>query len=223
MEAFAATDAAETAAIEAGELGMRFVIVADNVRSWLLRGVGRIDEADELSSKAYEASSAGRLGDGRDELRGHARPDRGTVVAAETSTGLPQRYGAPNQSTSFHGTMAWHHRQRYGLQQARLVLLGGDLEQARAGRGDSRRRCRGTRLASLPRARQRVHRACVRGSRREARLRRSRRAARGARQLRRPRGVVRHGRVGSRHAARPVVARRGASGRCIDRVCGPRW
>jgi tetratricopeptide (TPR) repeat protein len=132
MDAFAATDAAETAANEAGELGMRFVIVADNVRSWLLRGVGRIDEAEELSSKAYEASS--QAGSVTGEMSCAAMLDliEGRLLLGDVDGAAAAiRRAAP--VASFHGTMAWHHRQRYGLQQARLVLLGGDLEQAREG------------------------------------------------------------------------------------------
>lgn len=45
VEALAAVEAGQVVAIQAGEPGSRFVSVQDNLRSWVLRNLGRLDEA----------------------------------------------------------------------------------------------------------------------------------------------------------------------------------
>src|SRR5206468_831367 len=48
----------KAAALEAGEAGARFVAVQDNVHSWVLRNLGRLEEADEWSNRALERSTS---------------------------------------------------------------------------------------------------------------------------------------------------------------------
>jgi DNA-binding SARP family transcriptional activator len=129
-EAFAATDEGRLAAIEAGEQGERFVIVADNVRSWLLRGVGRLDEADDLSTAAYEISCA--AGAATSEMNCASMLDLidGRLLTRDLDGAIEAMHRA-DPVASFQGTMAWHHRQRFDLQRARVGLLAGDVEDGR--------------------------------------------------------------------------------------------
>jgi hypothetical protein len=124
-EAFAATTVSRLEASHAGELGVRFTSTADNVLSWLLRSVGRIDEADELSAQSFEVTSSG--GSATSEMHCAAMLDlidghllRGDADGATTAVAR----AAPVDS--FGGTMGWHHRQRYLVQRARLALLVDD-------------------------------------------------------------------------------------------------
>ena len=59
-EALAAVEAGKAIAIQAGEQGVRFVAVQDNLRSWVLRKLGRFDEADEWTHRALELSGSQR-------------------------------------------------------------------------------------------------------------------------------------------------------------------
>jgi hypothetical protein len=129
-EAFAATDEGRAAAMESGEQGERFVIVADNVRSWLLRAVGRLDEADEISTQACEVASVS--GSSTSEMYCASMLDLidGRLLVGDFD-GAIDAVTRAHQVESFQGTMAWHHRQRYGLQRARVALLAGDPEDAR--------------------------------------------------------------------------------------------
>jgi DNA-binding SARP family transcriptional activator len=130
-DAFAANDAEREAALTAGEQGLRFLPVADNVRSWLLRGVGRLDEADELSMRALEASSA--AGSATTEMGCAAMLDLidGPLLLGDLDGASAAVHRAEPVET-LRGTMDWHHRQRYWVQQGRLALLAGDPERARS-------------------------------------------------------------------------------------------
>jgi tetratricopeptide (TPR) repeat protein len=128
-EAFASTASSRAASIESGEQGQRFVIVADNVRSWLLRSVGRLGEADDLSLNAYELGCA--YGPSTNEMRCAAMLDLidGRLFAGDLD-GAAAAVERAIELDTFRGTMAWHHRQRYGVQRARLALLTHDPEAA---------------------------------------------------------------------------------------------
>jgi DNA-binding SARP family transcriptional activator len=128
-EALASTEAGRAASLESGEQGQRFVIVADNVRSWLLRSVGRLSEADDLSVQSCELGAA--YGPSTNEMRCAAMLDLidGRLFAGD----LDGAVGAVERAVeieTFRGTMAWHHRERYGVQRARLALLAGDRDTA---------------------------------------------------------------------------------------------
>jgi hypothetical protein len=132
VDALRASDEGRADAQAYGEPGARFLYVIDNVHSWLLRGVGRLDEADELSRGVLELTTA----DGTvstNEMRHASMLDLidGRMLSDDLSGAtVAMEHAAPVET--LHGTMAWHHRQRYWVQQARLFLAQGDLAAARA-------------------------------------------------------------------------------------------
>lgn len=127
-EALHACDTAEHQARAAGEAGVRFVAAIENTRSWLLRGVGCLDEADEISDRVF--ASTGQTAQtmemhcvaALDLLEGHLlRGDlEGAASAMERARVVE----------TFLGTMAWHQRERFTVQQARLALAAGERERA---------------------------------------------------------------------------------------------
>ena len=128
QEGLAACDDFEAAIVRAGAIGVRFRGPAANIRAWMLRWCGAVDEADEYNTEALaqtdatgpraEAYYAGLLdlADGRmlvDDLHGaHAVVDRLAPIA------------------QWEGTMAWHQRHRWHLLRARLALATGGRDEA---------------------------------------------------------------------------------------------
>jgi len=116
-----------------GAVGARFAAPAANVRAWILRWSGRVEEADERNAHALEVTG-GDAGPSADAMaEGHyvALLDladgcllRGDFVAAAS---LVDRLA---HIDSWEGTMAWHQRHRIGLLRARLALLDGASEAA---------------------------------------------------------------------------------------------
>lgn len=131
LEALSACDDAHAAALASGEAGARFVCVVDNVRSWILRGLGRLGEADDLTFRVLEVTTA----DGTvstNEMRHAAMLDAidGRLLADDLDGAAAAIERAAPVET-LHGTMAWHHRQRYWVQQARFALATDDLVATR--------------------------------------------------------------------------------------------
>jgi hypothetical protein len=131
LEALRASDEARAAAVASGEAGVRFICAVDNVYSWLLRGLGRLEEADDFSAKVLEVTTD----DGTpstNEMK-HASMldllDGRLLVGDLDGAAAAIERAAPVET--LHGTMAWHHRQRYWVQHARFALATGDLVTAR--------------------------------------------------------------------------------------------
>jgi DNA-binding SARP family transcriptional activator len=131
LEALRASDDARAAAVASGEAGARFICTVDNVYSWLLRGLGRLEEADDFSAKVFEVTTAdGTLS--TNEMRHASMLDLldGRLLAGDLGGAVVAIERAAPVET-LHGTMAWHHRQRYWVQHARFALATGDLDTAR--------------------------------------------------------------------------------------------
>jgi tetratricopeptide (TPR) repeat protein len=130
LEALRASDEARAAAVASGEAGARFICAVDNVHSWLLRGLGRLPEADDLSANVLEVTTA----DGTvstNEMRHASMLDLldGRLLARDLD-GAAEAIERAAPVETLHGTMAWHHRQRYWVQHARFALATGDLPTA---------------------------------------------------------------------------------------------
>jgi ATP/maltotriose-dependent transcriptional regulator MalT len=130
VEAFAVNERARGVAVAAGDAGSRFVPGVDNVRSWILRGVGRYDEADDLNRGVLEYAVEGALATSEQRHAGlldlvETPLQNGDLDAAAAAL------SAANGVETLHGTMAWHHRQRYWVQQARFAVATGDFDRAR--------------------------------------------------------------------------------------------
>ncbi len=116
-----------------GSVGVRFTGPAANVRAWVLRWSGRIEEADDRNWQAVDAAGgdAGPSGESMAEGYYAALLDLadGCLLrgdAAEASV-LARRLAVVD---TWEGTMAWHQRHRLGLLRARLELTGGDPAMA---------------------------------------------------------------------------------------------
>jgi DNA-binding SARP family transcriptional activator len=126
LDALRASDEARSAAVASGQAGARFICAVDNVHSWLLRGLGRLDEADDVSARVLDVTTA----DGTtstNEMRHASMLDLldGRLLAADfDGASAAIERAAPVET--LHGTMAWHHRQRYWVQHARFALAAGD-------------------------------------------------------------------------------------------------
>ncbi|MBV9577580.1 MAG: AAA family ATPase [Chloroflexi bacterium] len=129
IEALAAVEAGRALAVQAGESGVRFVAVQDNVRSWLLRCLGCLDEADDCSQRSLEMSSRQR--GAMDEMYFAARLDliEGRLIARDLD-GEARLIEATSDVLDWHGVQAWHHHQRYVSQRARHALATGDYARA---------------------------------------------------------------------------------------------
>ena len=130
-DAVAALDRGQEVGIAAGEEGVRFVIGLENVRSWLLRRCGGLEEANEISAAALEAAEGRRSGQ-TGEMHGAALLDLfdGALALGDLDLASHAEQRA-ELVTQVAVTMAWHHRQRLGVLQAQLALLKGDLDRAR--------------------------------------------------------------------------------------------
>jgi hypothetical protein len=125
-----ASDEARAAAVASAEAGARFICAVDNVYSWILRGLGRLEEADDVSARVLEVTTA----DGTvstNEMRHASMLDLldGRLLAGDLD-GAASALERAAQVETLHGTMAWHHRQRYWVQSARFALATGDLQTA---------------------------------------------------------------------------------------------
>jgi hypothetical protein len=134
-EALDACDELRRAVERAGAAGGRFVATELNARSWLLRGTGRLAEADDLNRDAIErngaADGSGPSSDGFAEAYWVAWLDLvDGCLAAGDPGGAEDLIAAIRAFDGWQGTMAWHQRHRLGLQQARVALAGGDAPRA---------------------------------------------------------------------------------------------
>jgi tetratricopeptide (TPR) repeat protein len=132
-DALTACDEMERARLRAGIVGERFVGIADNARGWLLRNVGRIDEADDSNERALAAHSerSALASVGFTEAYWVAMLDLidGRLLAGDAD-GARRLLTAAAPLDSWQGTMAWHQRQRLGLLRARLALMTGEDAEA---------------------------------------------------------------------------------------------
>ena len=130
LDALRSSDEARAAAIAASEAGARFVYVVDNVHSWLLRGLGRLEEADAFSAQVLEVTSLG-TGVATNEMRHAAMLDllEGRLLVGDLE-GAAEAIERAVPVETLHGTMAWHHRHRYWVQQARFALATNDAASA---------------------------------------------------------------------------------------------
>ena len=128
-EALAAVEAGKAIAIQAGEQGARFVAVQDNVRSWVLRKLGRFDEADEWTHRALELSGSQRSS--MNEMYYAARLDliEGRLLAHDLD-GAKKVIEGTAETMSWNGAQAWHHHQRFLSLSAQHALATEDYDRA---------------------------------------------------------------------------------------------
>jgi tetratricopeptide (TPR) repeat protein len=134
-DALAACADLDDAVIRFGEQAGRFVAPAGNIRGWVLRNLGRHDEADEANEGALEASGLAGL------PRTHAMAEAYWVALLDLADGAlllgnvdlaAERLARAAPLEAWDGTMAWHQRHRLGLLRARLALARGDRSTAGA-------------------------------------------------------------------------------------------
>lgn len=139
-EAFEVCDRADRVIEEAGVVGDRFRFRMQNVRGWLLGGVGHIDEAVELH-EAVIAATGHSTGGPSSERHAEAFWVANLDLASDflLSGDVDRASTEMDRLTAidgWNGTMAWHQRHRVGLLRARLALATGDGPTA-AGLGRS--------------------------------------------------------------------------------------
>jgi hypothetical protein len=128
-EALAAVEAGRALAIEAGEPGIRFVAVQDNLRSWVLRNVGRLDEADEWTRRALELSANHRSSMNEMYYAGRLDLIEGRILAHDLdNTGKAIEDAA--DAMGWNGGHAWHHHQRFLALSALHALATGEPDRA---------------------------------------------------------------------------------------------
>lgn len=127
-DALSAYETAQAAARAGGEPGLRFLAANDNARSWILRAVGRVDEADDVNHRVFESTDSPPMM----EMHCAAVLDllEGRLLANDFDGAANAIDRAARIVDGFNGTMAWHHRQRFGVQQARFAQATGDPERA---------------------------------------------------------------------------------------------
>jgi hypothetical protein len=155
-DASTALSALDRAVERLGPQGRRFAPVAVNVRSWLLRATGAVEQADALSGAALELATATAF----EEPRSHARLDLAEGLRRAGDPGAAADVvDAVASSLDDDSTMAWHVRQRVLWLRGRLALAAGDADRAAElaaslvadadGRGAARYALLGRHLAGL--------------------------------------------------------------------------
>lgn len=126
-DALAAHETAQAAARDGGEPGLRFLAANDNARSWILRSVGLLHEADDVSHAVFDSTDSPPMM----EMRCAAALDllEGRLLADDLD-GATEAIDRARIVDGANGSMAWHHRQRFGVQQARFAHATGDPERA---------------------------------------------------------------------------------------------
>ena len=138
----------------------RFPPVAANVRGWLLRGAGLIDQAAQLHQFATESDPGPTF----QEARYAGLLDLADCqVAAGDLDQAAAAVDAAKDVLDWTGSMSWRHRNRYRLLAARLATYDGNHTDAAAEahavaagaaeRGDPRYRYRGLLVAAISEAR----------------------------------------------------------------------
>jgi DNA-binding SARP family transcriptional activator/tetratricopeptide (TPR) repeat protein len=129
-EALRASEDLRLAIQRAGAVGVRFAATELNARAWLLRGSGRLKEADELNRSAIESNGApdgsGPSSDGFAEAYWVAWLDLadGQLAQGDPSGAASVLHQIAPIDT-WQGTMAWHQRHRLGLLRARVARASG--------------------------------------------------------------------------------------------------
>ncbi len=119
----------------AGAVGQRFRAVERNVRAWVLRGAGRLAEADELNMSAIALNGAsdgsGPNSEGLAEAYWVGWLDLADGhLAREDFDGAASALRLLAAIETWNGTMAWHQRHRLGLVRARVAHAAGDDARA---------------------------------------------------------------------------------------------
>jgi tetratricopeptide (TPR) repeat protein len=119
----------------------RFPPVAANMRGWLLRGAGLLEEAIEMHLPAVEVAPGPTFQEAHyAALLDLAECHLAVNDLAEASAAI----GRAADISEWSGSMSWRHRNRYQLISARLVALSGSLSDgitaARAVAADSSER-----------------------------------------------------------------------------------
>jgi DNA-binding SARP family transcriptional activator len=129
VEALATIGAGREAAARGGEAGLRFLAVQDNLRSWVLRHLGRTGESDDCTAAAL--ALCGEHPDTMLEMDYAARMDRieGRLLVGDFD-GAADRLAAASGIVDWYGGHSWHHQQRFGVLSARLALEGGEPDRA---------------------------------------------------------------------------------------------
>jgi hypothetical protein len=130
VDAMRSSSDARAAAERAASSGTRFVSAVDNVHSWLLRGVGRLDEADEFSNRVLEVTTADGTLSTKEQLHASMLDLLDGRLLVDDLDGAAAAIARATPVETLHGTMAWHHRQRYWVQCARFALATEDLDAA---------------------------------------------------------------------------------------------
>ncbi|HLY36162.1 MAG TPA: hypothetical protein VKU35_05585, partial [Candidatus Limnocylindria bacterium] len=131
VEALAAVAAGKAVAIQAGEPGARFVAVQDNLRSWVLRNLGRLDEADEWTHRALELTGRHRSSMNEQYYAGRLDLIEGRLLAHDLDAASEAIEGTAD-AMAWNGTHAWHHHQRFLALCARHALASEDPDRAAA-------------------------------------------------------------------------------------------
>jgi tetratricopeptide (TPR) repeat protein len=121
-------DRLDSAVERRGAQARRFGPVASNVRGWLLRNLGRLGAADEQNEIAA-ALPADEPAFAEPRYVGHLDLVEG-CLARDDLDGAVAILDRIADIASWEGSMAWHQRQRYGLQRARIALATDDRETA---------------------------------------------------------------------------------------------
>jgi hypothetical protein len=130
-DAFRSFETARSEAVAAGEAGVRLAHALDNVQSSLLRAVGRHDDARAVSSAVIDATRGG--GSVTSEMFHAALLDHlDFFLETNDLDGATTAMTAAAPVEQLHGTMAWRHRHRYWMQQARFAVQTDDLDRASA-------------------------------------------------------------------------------------------
>ena len=138
----------------------RFGPLAGNLRGWLLRGAGQLEQAAELHGQAAEAPT------GPTFLEPHYAALLDLVEDALAAADLDRAAKAVARCAGvmdWTGSMSWRHRNRYRLLVARVASAGGEHDGAAedamevavvaAQRGDRRYELRGKLISATIRAR----------------------------------------------------------------------
>jgi DNA-binding SARP family transcriptional activator/tetratricopeptide (TPR) repeat protein len=122
-EALAALDDMDAEVAREGVPGRRFAGIAANLRGWLLRNLGRTDEADLLNQRAAQLPAD--LEHAEVHYAAHLDLIEGRLLVDDHigARALVDRMAAIER---WEGSMAWRHRDRYRLQRARLAIAEGD-------------------------------------------------------------------------------------------------
>jgi hypothetical protein len=128
--ALAAVKSRKAIAIQAGS-GARFVAVQDNLRSWVLRKLGRFDEADEWTHRALELSGSHRSSMNEMYYAGRLDLIEGRLLTYDFD-GARKVIEGTAEAMSWNGAQAWHPHQKFLSLSAQHALATEDYDRAAA-------------------------------------------------------------------------------------------